>query len=163
MGRKQQSIGKYYENLVDLSLREYKRTGRAIGQTNNPKITINRWPNARVVGKAQADRTVTLAEFGGRTCHIEIKTWENKDKRTVKLTGSKSAVSFGKQYQRIRETVHFEALALYLVCWRHSGNEEWRLHPFGSFPADADELVFVREDGFFVDSSQGWPDWLEAI
>lgn len=164
MGRKSNSTGKTYEALVDMSLRRYRLEGQADYQVNYPETQIMKWPAARVIGKAHADRTVTLAgPFGGRTCHLEIKSWEAKDKNTYRFVGGKSERRRQRQYETILRSAQFGALAYYLVCWRYGGNEEWRLHPVQWLNRVETGLLFIRADGIPVDDSPGWPDWLKAI
>lgn len=161
MGRKSQSVGKTYEKIVDLGLRQYQRDGRADYQINYPEIAVTRFPNCRIIGKAGADRTVTLSN--GQTCHIEIKTWNHKDRYTYRFTGSASELRRGKQYKRLLRSLRFGALAFYLVCWRWDGLDEWRLHPVANLEAAETGLIFVKNTGWLVDDSKGWPDWLLLI
>lgn len=163
MARKSQAVGKSYEAQVDLSLARYQALGLADSQVNYPEITITRFPAARIIGKAGADRTVTLAGQGGRTCHLEIKTWLAKEKHTYSFTGSASNQRRRAQYRRLLRAVKFGAIACYLVCWRYNGREEWRLYPVEWLVAGLTGLEFVRTEGIYISDDAGYPDWLAGL
>lgn len=163
MARKSQAVGKSYEAQVDLSLARYQAQGLADSQINYPEIVVTRFPNARIVGKAGSDRTATLAGQGGRTCHLEIKTWQAKDKHTYSFTGSASNQRRRAQYRRLLRAVKFGAIACYLVCWRYNGSEEWRLYPVEMLVGDQAGLEFIRTEGIYISDDAGYPDWLVGL
>lgn len=159
-GRRARESGQTYEAIANLSFDVYKRDGRASWTINYPQTRITKFPHAIIVGRAYPDRHVTLKTLGGRTCWIDVKSWQARDRNSYPLTGHPDAVA---QLEKMREEITFGALCFYLVCWRWNGNEEWRLHPVESLAEENGNLVFLREKGYFADSSQGYPDWLGVL
>ena len=151
-----QQSGKTTENWAEASFIQYRSLGLANYQKNYPEI-IQKGYNARVVGKAGPDWTLSLAPTG-RTCHLETKAWNNKDSHFYDFRGNH--YKRRDQYLTLLRWTEFGALGFYLVFWR--GAEEWRLHPVQEVEYKEDGLQFERGNGWFV-PCEGWPDWLGVV
>ncbi len=152
--------GDVYEELVDRGLYYYRANDMVTWVQVYPKIRITRYPNAVVVGKAHPDRHVTIPALGGRSCWLEIKSWQAKERNTYNLDTDNRR----DQYQNLLEEVRIGgALGYYLVCWRWNGQEDWRLYPAESLQLSGGGLRFVRAVGLAVGAEYGWPDWLAVV
>lgn len=160
------AIGKTYEALFDLSTDGYYKRGLLLPVVNYPKIQITRFPNARVIGKAASDRSLTLK--GGVVCHLDVKSWANKDTHSYAFISDNEATHKDRQrrkaqYNWMLEARRFTPLVFYAACWRWSDVEEWRFHNVSTVTVNEHGLVFNREAGLYIPSPNSIPDWLPVI
>lgn len=160
MSNRANDQGRLAEDQVDISLRAYRARRLACGVATYPEVTYFRAIGkkgsfeGRYTGKGAPDRAVALRQIWGRLCWLEIKTWEAKNKHTLRRRIH--------QYHQMKDAIDAGgALGFYLVKWRWEMLAEWRLYPVGLLAENNEGgIVFVREAGKPVDNSQGFPDWL---
>lgn len=156
MGRESQAYGAVAEELVDISLRRYHADGLVAWAPTYPEVRFVSKGQARATGEALPDRCVAIRSLGGRLLWLEIKTWQAKNRHTLRQRLH--------QLAQMRDFAQFGgAMGAYLVAWRWDGTIDWRLYPALSLAAQNGAVVFCREDGLPVDDENGFPDWLPAV
>lgn len=110
--------------------------------------------------KSSPDRIVSITELGGRACWIEIKAVKGKDKKTFDRERD-NLHQFGSLKNHAADG---STLAYYATRWEYKREIEWRLYPIGSLALNEDgNLTLFREDGLYVGSPLGWPEWLPVV
>lgn len=101
------------------------------------------------------DRHATLPD--GLSCWVELKTWEAKNKHTLRKRLH--------QHRFMFDAVTLSgALGFYLVKWRWQRSADWRLHPAASLKCIEGGIVFDCSEGIPVaQDSQSLPRWYDAI
>ncbi len=108
--------------------------------------------------KGTADRVISLAKLGGRTCWVEIKSFARLDQKT--LNDKKDIHQYDMMLAAVEDG---KALAFYAVRWKWRKIIEWRFYPVSDLKRQYKEIVFEREAGLLVPSLKGWPEWLDVV
>ncbi len=168
-GKKAVGEGDLTESQVDVGLSYYHRQRLACGVPTYPKVLVRgfnqdkRVFEVRFTEQGAPDRAVAIAQLGGRLCWLEIKSWQREDKMTL----TKGL----HQFRQMKDSVETGgALGFYLVKWKTKTGSDWRLHPVQGLAEEVQGLaeensriLFRRNAGLPVDSSLGWPDWLDVV
>lgn len=104
----------------------------------------------------QADRIVTLAEFGGKTCWIEIKKVTAKEQESL---GERRGIH---QLPQMVKATKAGAAAYYVLYWET--HDQWQLHPLDSIEKIHEKsITFMRQTGLEIPSPNGYPEWYPVV
>jgi len=156
MGHVSQAVGAGAEEMVDWTLGRYAANGLLAWARTYPEVKFLGKGQARATGAALPDRCVAIRAWGGRLLWLEIKTWQAKDRHSLR-----------QRLHQFEQMVEFEAnggaLGAYLVAWGWDGEIEWRLYPVRNLMVKEGRIVFVRDRGWHVPDANGLPAWLPLI
>lgn len=108
--------------------------------------------------KGAADRIISLAQLGGRTCWVEIKSFARQDQMT--LSDKKDIHQYDMMAAAVEDG---KALTFYAARWKWDRVIEWRFYSIPKLKRQERKIVFEREAGLLVPSLGGWPEWLDVI
>lgn len=179
-GKESQESGKLTESLVIKMGESYEQHGILRLVKNHPETLVYfdkrlRRKVAKIIGPAQADFHATLALHGGRSCWIETKTLEGKERHTYSFTTTnlKAQESYAQrrdQLLKLEDEQAVGALAFYLARWHYKDMPEaWVLHPIDTLERIESKLkglegiVFCRGAGLYVPTVDGLPDFYQAV
>jgi hypothetical protein len=155
------SAGATAEAAAELSFNRYQANSLIAWSKTYPEAKVTGKDSrgriiVRFTGNGAPDYCICLRQQGGRLLWLEIKTWQARDDH---------AHDKGiHQYQQMIEAASAGALAAYLVLWRFTnGGHEWRLHYIQDLYFNGRTINFCRMDGWKVEDTDGWPDWLAVV
>ncbi len=160
-GKLAKERGTLAEQEFDIACRYYRGNYLLDWQPTFPElVVVKRSSDGTVRGffkeKGAADRVISLAQLGGQTCWVEIKSFLAKNRHTL----DKGIHQYDQMLASIGDG---GATAFYITRWEWHKQVEWRLYLLTDLVKQAGRIVFEREAGLIVPSPQGWPDWLPVL